>query len=83
MLSVSVIQVYFRIGNLSRRSGVISAHSGEDCYWKNGQIVVDLTGLDDAMSRAKGMAYHSAGENANLASVILEVCAAEKDADHE
>ena len=49
------------------------------CYWKNGKIVVDLTGLDDAVSRAKGMAYHSAGENANLAAVIMEVYAAEKD----
>ena len=49
------------------------------CYWKNGKVVEDLTGLENAMERAKGMAYHSAGENANLASVILEVYADEKD----
>ncbi len=49
------------------------------CYWDNGKGVVDLTGLPDAMSRAEGMAYHSAGENANLAAVIREVYADYKD----
>lgn len=49
------------------------------CYWDNGKVVVDLTGVGNAMDRARGMAYHSAGENANLASVIKEVYADEKD----
>lgn len=49
------------------------------CYFDNGKLIVDLTGLDDPIARASGMAYHSAGENAHLTTVMHEIYEDNKD----
>lgn len=42
------------------------------CNVVNGELEVNIDGIPDALNRAKGMALHSAGENTNLTSVMLE-----------